>query len=129
MLLVHHTYGRLNWELPGGLAELAESPIETAIREVKKEASLDVMPVRLTGIYYEPRHDFGEFIHFVFRCELADANQVPRTDGDEVSELQFWPLDALPRPISDFTIRRITDAMGYAAALPVKISERRWLEV
>jgi 8-oxo-dGTP pyrophosphatase MutT (NUDIX family) len=34
VLLVKHTYGRLNWELPGGGAEAGESIIATAIREV-----------------------------------------------------------------------------------------------
>ena len=37
ILLVKHAYGALNWELPGGAAEADESPIETAVREVKEE--------------------------------------------------------------------------------------------
>lgn len=40
VLLVRHTYGRLNWELPGGYAEAAESIVETAIREVREETGL-----------------------------------------------------------------------------------------
>jgi len=37
VLLVHHTYGMLNWELPGGIGERGESPTETAVREVREE--------------------------------------------------------------------------------------------
>ena len=42
VLLVRHTYGRLNWELPGGGAEPGESPNETAIREILEETGLEV---------------------------------------------------------------------------------------
>ena len=34
VLLVKHSYGPLNWELPGGAAERDESPTETSVREV-----------------------------------------------------------------------------------------------
>ena len=33
VLLVKHTYGRLNWELPRGAAEPGESPDQTVLRE------------------------------------------------------------------------------------------------
>ncbi len=36
VLLVKHSYGRLNWELPGGVAEVDESIVETALREVRE---------------------------------------------------------------------------------------------
>jgi 8-oxo-dGTP pyrophosphatase MutT (NUDIX family) len=34
--LVKQTYGRLNWELPGGAGEAGESPDETVLREVRR---------------------------------------------------------------------------------------------
>jgi NUDIX domain len=40
--LVKQTYGRLNWELPGGAGEAGESPDETVLREVREETGLDV---------------------------------------------------------------------------------------
>ncbi|HNT78415.1 MAG TPA: NUDIX domain-containing protein [Anaerolineae bacterium] len=43
ILLVKHTYGRLNWELPGGVAEPNESIVETAIREAREEIGLQVV--------------------------------------------------------------------------------------
>jgi 8-oxo-dGTP diphosphatase len=40
VLLVKHTYGRLNWELPGGGAEPNESMMATAVREVGSHAAV-----------------------------------------------------------------------------------------
>jgi 8-oxo-dGTP diphosphatase len=50
VLLVHHTYGPLNWELPGGANEPGESAIETALRELREESGLTARPERLTGV-------------------------------------------------------------------------------
>jgi 8-oxo-dGTP pyrophosphatase MutT (NUDIX family) len=44
VLLVRHTYGRKNWELPGGMVERGESPMEGAVREVQEETGLSVTP-------------------------------------------------------------------------------------
>ena len=44
ILLVHHTYGRLNWEIPGGLVEAGESPDEGALRELVEETGVGRQP-------------------------------------------------------------------------------------
>jgi 8-oxo-dGTP diphosphatase len=125
VLLVKHTYGRLNWELPGGAAERNESIVDTAVREVQEETGLRVAAKHITGIYYEPRIDM---LHFVFLCEPQDGRLEPRPGGREISRCAFWPADELPRPISDFTIRRIQDALsGAVLPLPQVIEKRRWL--
>jgi 8-oxo-dGTP diphosphatase len=126
VLLVKQTYGRLNWELPGGAAEAGESPEETAVREVREEAGLDVAVLHLTGYYHDTDTDF---LHFAFLCEDRAGHAVPRPDLAEVSECGYWPSDALPRPISDFTIRRIHDALaGVRFRLPSHVGPRVWLE-
>jgi 8-oxo-dGTP diphosphatase len=126
VLLVHHSYGRLNWELPGGGSELGESAVETAIREVREETGLEVAAERMTGIYYDPRDDMH---HFVFACRLADPAAVPEPDHGEITELGYFSAEALPRPISDFTIRRIADALAAETPLlPVVVGPRQFLE-
>ena len=126
VLLVKHTYGRLNWDLPGGLSEPAESATDTALREVREETGLNVVADCATGVYYDPADDMH---HFVFLCCQVDSTAVPKADLAEVSETGYWSTESLPRPISDFTVRRIQDAVrGPRPRLPVVISPRCWLE-
>jgi len=44
----------------------------------------------------------------------------------EISDVRFWPPDELPTPISDFTERRIRDALLGAPAAVVRVGTRRW---
>lgn len=126
VLLVRHTYGRLNWEIPGGASEPGESVVQAALRELHEEAGVDAIAESLAGIYYDAADDAH---HFVFRCRLADGAE-PVPASAEVSDCRFWPPDALPRPISDFTVRRIQDALhGTLPDLaPISIPPRSWLE-
>jgi len=50
VLLVKHSYGHLNWEIPGGGAEPDESVADTAVRETHEETGLHVAVERLTGV-------------------------------------------------------------------------------
>jgi 8-oxo-dGTP diphosphatase len=128
VLLVMHSYGRLNWEIPGGAAEPDETPIETALREVLEETGLTVTADRLTGIYYENYEAGREALHFVFLCRTVDDVAVPRPSCDEITACGYWSADALPRPISDFTVRRIDDAIAVPGpVLPMVITPRQWL--
>ena len=124
ILLVKQSYGRLNWEIPGGGAEPGESIVETVLREVREETGLLVEAERTTGVYYEPALDL---LSFVVLCRRLDKNAKFRPDA-EVTECAYWPPTALPRPISDFTIRRIEEALaGETQLLPVSIGPRQWL--
>ncbi len=126
VLLVKHRYGPLNWELPGGAAEIGESPAETAVREVREETGLDVVVRHLTGWYYEPEIDF---LHFVLACDLVEPTAAPVPDLVEVSQCDYWPSNALPRPISNFTVRRVTEALhGTVLPLPARLERRTFLE-
>jgi 8-oxo-dGTP diphosphatase len=126
VLLVRHTYGRHNWELPGGVSEAGESVIETVVREVREEVGVDVAPDLFTRLYWEPELDAH---HFVFLCRIL-GEATPTPSSDEISTCGDWPLDSLPRPLSDFTVQRITDAL---IAQPtelalIEVPTRSWLE-
>jgi 8-oxo-dGTP diphosphatase len=125
ILLVRHTYGQLNWELPGGASEPGESIVETVVREIREEVGVAASAQSLTGIYFDAEKDAH---HFVFRCALEDEAE-PEPSSPEISECAYWPADSLPRPLSDFTARRIGDALGGTALpLPVAIPPRAWLD-
>lgn len=125
ILLVRHTYGKLNWELPGGASEPGESIVDTALRELHEETGLDAVAERLVSVYYDAETDAH---HFVFVCTPSSERR-PVASSPEISACDFWSPEELPRPISNFTIRRIEDALGAAPpALPSVLPPREWVE-
>lgn len=127
VLLVHHTYGELNWEIPGGGADPGESAEAAARREALEETGVIIAGLRLTGVYWEPQGAFG-WHHFVFRAELEPGSPEPHAaDTGEIGACGWFAPDQLPRPLSDFTARRVEDALSGRPAGLVVVPERRWL--
>ena len=125
ILLVKHSYGKNNWDLPGGKSEANESAEETAKREVLEETGLEVNVGPLTGIYYDPDYDMH---HFVF-ISNNKANQQPEPSSPEILECRYCSIDDLPKLISDFTYKRIQDALNPDRGhLFHTIGPRQWME-
>jgi 8-oxo-dGTP pyrophosphatase MutT (NUDIX family) len=125
ILLVRHTYGRLNWELPGGACLPDESPAAGARRELEEETTLRVdSDGTLTGVYFEPGHDFGPVLHFVFRFDVLGSVE-PVAQPPEIGAVGWFAVNDLPRPISDFTEQRIRDAVAARASFGV-VNGRQW---
>ena len=121
ILLVKHGYGERNWELPGGRGEARESAEETARREAREEVGLELQIDHLTGVYWEPEIDAH---HFVFRAHSDGEARVH--DRTEITEVGWFDPSDLPRPVSDFTERRIADAISGGAARVHTIGPRVW---
>ncbi len=126
VLLVRHTYGELNWEIPGGGSEPGESAAATSRREVREEVGVDIRLDRLAGVYWEPGwRPSVDMHHFVFRASIVGGT--PRPSSPEIGEVRWCDPSDLPRPISDFTVRRIRDALAGGAATVGDVPRRRWL--
>jgi diadenosine tetraphosphate (Ap4A) HIT family hydrolase/ADP-ribose pyrophosphatase YjhB (NUDIX family) len=128
VLLVRHTYGRRNWEIPGGISEEGESAEETARREAREEIDAELEIEALAGVYWEPSWNGIGGHHFVFRARLVRGSVAARADTSEIAEVGWFRVEQLPRPISDFTIRRISDALAAGPALVRLVGPRTWLE-
>ena len=124
VLLVKHTYGHFNWEIPGGISLPGEPPLDGARREVREETNLTLEGGDFSGVYYEPGHDFGPGMHFVFRFSWDGVSE-PAAQPPEISALGWFGLDELPAPMSDFTEQRIRDALNGVAVYRV-IGARTW---
>jgi 8-oxo-dGTP pyrophosphatase MutT (NUDIX family) len=126
ILLVRHTYGKLNWEIPGGICLPDEAPSDGAARELQEETGLHVSGGSLSGVYYERQHWSGAMVHFVFRFTPPISGR-PAARPPEIGDVGWFALDDLPRPISDFTEQRARDALGDAVAYRI-IDGRDWRE-
>ena len=124
VLLVKHTYGHFNWEIPGGVALPGEAPSVAAQRELREETTVELPEGELSGVYYDPHHRLGSMLHFVFTFPVQKRLQ-PVPQPPEIGDLGWFDLDALPSPMSDFTEMRIRDALADSVAYRV-VGPRVW---
>ncbi len=86
------------WSLPGGWADIAESPRESVEREVWEESGFKVKATRLAAVYDRSKHLHRPLMHYhiyklFFICEIVGGS--PAT-SDETEEVAFCPEDDLP---------------------------------
>jgi len=94
------------WTLPGGWANVLESPREAVEREVREESGYVTRAVKLLALYDRSKH--GHIPHLPFHvyklfihCELLGGS--PAASG-ETSEVAFFPKDSLP----ELSLSRVT---------------------
>ncbi|MEF3351824.1 NUDIX domain-containing protein [Paenibacillus sp. GYB006] len=107
ILLVHQTYKKKHWSLPGGIVEDNESVWDAARRELKEEINVEAGEIELSGMYYMS-HRNGYIYVFRTREYFGEC----KVDGKEINEYGFFDIDNLPRPITNFTLERIRDAIN-----------------
>ncbi len=88
-----------HWAMPGGLAEIGETPAEALLRELWEEAGLHGRVQRLLALF-DGRH-WGSrskvhILNLVFLVECLDPIPVP---GIEMLDARFFTADQLPQPL------------------------------
>lgn len=76
------------WTLPGGWADIGESPSEAIAREVYEESGYQTQAVKLLAVYDRSRHGHPPVQHYVYRlffqCELLGGAPSPNLETEEV---------------------------------------------
>lgn len=98
VLLVREDADAGRWTLPGGWADVNESPSESVIREVEEESGYLVRSIRLLAVFDRERQGhvppFPYHVYKIFfHCEIVGGE--PRSTN-ESSESAFFAEDELP---------------------------------
>ena len=85
------------WALPGGWADVNESPSEAVIRETKEETGYDVSAIKLLALWDKLKHDhppqWPPTYKCFFHCKIISGQP---NKNLEISEQAFFDLDNLP---------------------------------
>jgi ADP-ribose pyrophosphatase YjhB (NUDIX family) len=86
------------WTLPGGWADVNQSPRECVEREIREESGFEARAVKLAAVYDYRRqgnvHPIPYSIYkLFFLCELTGGEARPSI---ETSAVEFFALEALP---------------------------------
>ena len=84
VLLVDPDY-KPDWDLPGGMIEANEPPLDGLLRELKEELSLQLTPSHLTLAcvdWVSPHGPWDDSLMFIFDGGLLDPDQIARLQPD-----------------------------------------------
>ena len=90
------------WTMPGGWADVNQSPSESVIRELREESGLEVRVRKLAAVYdrarqgHTPPHPFHVYRLF-FICDVVGG--APKA-GLETSEVAFFGENEIPEDLS-----------------------------
>ena len=86
------------WTLPGGWADVGDSPSEVAVREVYEESGYNTRAVKLLAVYDRDRQGHPPLSHYVYKlfflCELLSGSASPSIETDEVA---FFAENEIPQ--------------------------------
>lgn len=88
------------WTLPGGFADVTETPSQAVIRETKEESGYEVEVIKLLALWDKLRHDHPLHWPHIYKCffhckHIGGGAQ----ENIEISEIDFFPMDKIP-PLS-----------------------------
>ena len=106
LLLVREILDNHRWTLPGGWADVNESPSEAIEREVFEESGYLTKAVKLLAVYDRSRHGHIPPLPFhvyklFFLCEIIRGEA---TTSAETSEVGFFPEGQMP----ELSVSRVT---------------------
>ena len=113
VLLCHLTY-KHDWDLPGGVVEVGESPRLASAREIEEELGLAIEPGRLLlADWLPPWGGWDDAVCLVFDGGVHDPAILDAmvTEPREIQTAEFCTAQQVARRAADFTARRVSAAL------------------
>ena len=114
ILLVDPNY-KPGWDLPGGMAEANEPPLEAARREAREELGLDLPAAAMLCVDWVPPHDpWDDLIAFIFDGGVLSSEQIGALqllDG-ELRAFEFCSTEQAQARLRPRVWRRVEAALA-----------------
>jgi ADP-ribose pyrophosphatase YjhB (NUDIX family) len=105
ILLVRELLDHGRWTLPGGWADLTDSPSEAVVREIREETGYEARAMKLAAVYDRNRRGHPYFYwstyKMFFLCEITGGAPA---QSIETGGVDFFAEDQLP----ELSISRVT---------------------
>ena len=88
------------WTMPGGWADVGDSPAQGAEREVWEESGFSVRARKVIGVYDANRAyplELHHAVKLVFLCDIINGEA--RTSNETI-DVGFFPQDGIPQPFA-----------------------------
>jgi 8-oxo-dGTP diphosphatase len=113
LLLVNPKY-KPDWDLPGGMAEAYEPPVDAAARELREELGLSIEIGELLCVDWIPRHGpWDDTIVFVFDGGTLTASTIGtlQITDDELAGFRFCGRDEAANLLRPYVWQRAAAAL------------------
>jgi len=109
LLLVREKQDQGRWTLPGGWADVGDTPAQAVVREIHEEAGYHTRVAKVLAVYDRetqghPPYLFSAYKLF-FRCELLDAQPDSVSHMHETSDASFFHEADLP--LTELSLGRV----------------------
>jgi len=116
-VLLVREIGASGWTLPGGWADVGETPRQAVEKEVREEAGIVVRAVRLLGVYDRDFRGRPQWPAHVYKLYVlcAYVEGAPAGDGLETEEAAFFAEDKLPELSPKTPLEHLRSVLAAAA--------------
>lgn len=109
---------KLLLELPAGIVDPNETPLDAALRELQEETKYSSAKITYLGAYYSSPGFTDELVHLYLAEDLFTSNL--SSDEDEFIELSRYSIKQIKRLLSSNTIKDMKTALGLMMFLNAK---------
>jgi ADP-ribose pyrophosphatase YjhB (NUDIX family) len=85
------------WTLPGGWADVGDSPADAVVREIQEESGFETRATKLLALLDRNRHGHPPHLNHIYkvflRCEIVGGSP---TTSHEIQGVRFFAEDEIP---------------------------------